>query len=67
MECKKCNRDLPDDYKYKLCEQCRGKRAEALKKALVSTTGVIIAVGSAVATVLVSIAQKDSNSNESNN
>ena len=64
MECKKCKRELPEDYKYKTCEQCRGKRAETLKTALVSTVGVLVAVGTAIGTVLISIGKQNSESND---
>ena len=30
--CKKCNKELPQDYKYKCCEHCRGERVSTLKK-----------------------------------
>lgn len=32
MECKKCKRPLPEGSKYKYCENCRGKRAQAVKE-----------------------------------
>ena len=29
---KKCKRPLPEGYKHKYCENCRGKQAEDVKK-----------------------------------
>ena len=31
MKCKKCGRTMPDKAKSKICENCRGKRAQLLK------------------------------------
>ncbi len=31
MECKKCKRPLPEWSKEKLCENCRGKKAQTIK------------------------------------
>ena len=30
---KKCQRPLPEGYKYKYCEHCRSERAQKIKKA----------------------------------
>jgi len=33
--CKKCNNELPEDWNNKLCEECRGKRKNIIKKVLI--------------------------------
>lgn len=44
--CKKCQRILPEGYKHKYCENCMGKKAGGVKKALKGVAGVAGAVGS---------------------
>lgn len=46
---RKCQRPLPDGYKYKYCENCKSEHAEQLKKAGKAVVGVI---GSAVLVVI---------------
>ena len=48
MECKKCKRALPEDSKEKLCENCRGKRAQGIK----DVVKAVLAVGGAVFSAL---------------
>lgn len=42
---KKCSKLLPEGYKYKYCESCRGKKAETVK-------GLGVALGLLVGTVI---------------
>lgn len=48
--CKKCNKILPERYKYKSCEACRGRKTEKLKSGLVKAASVGIPLILAVAT-----------------
>ena len=49
---KKCQKVLPDDYKYKYCEACRNQQAQTAKTALKRIgTGVGIATSIAVAVI----------------
>ena len=44
-KCKKCQKILPAEYKYKLCENCRNERAKNLKdggKAVLGVAGAIV-------------------------
>lgn len=45
MNCKKCGKTLPENYKWKLCEGCIGKRVESLKNAGKAVLGVAVMVG----------------------
>jgi len=48
--CKKCGRTLPDGYKARLCENCLGKRANALTNVGKGALGIAVMVaGTAVA------------------
>lgn len=38
--CKKCQRPLPDGYKYNKCDSCRIKQAQRIKDGLKATVGV---------------------------
>ena len=49
---KKCQKVLPDDYKYKYCEACRNQQAQTTKTVLTRIgTGVGIAASIAVAVI----------------
>lgn len=48
---KKCKRPLPEGYKHKYCENCRGKQAEDVKKGGVGLLGILGLVGSIALTV----------------
>lgn len=39
--CKKCNRKLPEGYKYSYCENCRNERTDNLKKIGKSALGIL--------------------------
>ncbi len=41
-KCKYCERELPDDYQYEECENCRAKNAKNLKNKLL----LFFAIGS---------------------
>lgn len=58
--CKKCNKELPEDYKYKCCEHCRGERVATLKKVGKGALAVVVAVGSTLA-VIASATNKNDN------
>ena len=45
---KKCKRLLPEDYKYKYCENCRNKQMEQSKKLL----GLVFLAGGTVVSVI---------------
>lgn len=50
---KNCKRPLPEGYKHKYCENCRGKQAEDVKKGglgLLGVLGIVASVAVAVAT-----------------
>lgn len=38
--CKKCNRELPENYKSKYCERCKNIRIEKTKKTGLAALGV---------------------------
>ena len=49
---KKCQRPLPEGYKYKYCEHCRSERAQKIKNAGKATLGVaVMVVGTAVTVI----------------
>lgn len=53
MECKKCKRSLPDGSKNRLCENCRGKRAQSIKnagKAVIVIGGTIMSLAVVILT-----------------
>lgn len=54
MECKKCKRPLPQGSKVKLCENCRGKRAQGIKDA----SKAILAVGGTVVSLALVVVSK---------
>ncbi|MBM7643401.1 hypothetical protein [Streptococcus loxodontisalivarius] len=49
--CKKCNRNLPTNYKYKKCESCRNIKIENTKKVVVGTVGAFGVISSLAATI----------------
>ena len=51
--CKKCGKELPEDWNGKLCEECREKRKGFIKKVLFGI-GAVSVLGVAVAAVLAS-------------
>ena len=58
--CKKCNKELPEDCKYKYCEYCRGKQVTTIKKVGIGVLAVVGAVGSTLA-VIASATNKSDN------
>lgn len=48
--CKKCGADLPEWYKYDLCQHCMGKKGYKIKTAIKNTgiAGGIVAGGLAI-------------------
>lgn len=58
-KCRKCQRELPLDYKYNLCEYCRNKKVSNAKKIAGVAAGVIGAAVSAVALAAISKNKKD--------
>ena len=51
--CPKCGKELPNNYKYKCCEACRGKQASTTKKVGKAVIGGLATVGS-VALLIIS-------------
>lgn len=49
---KKCQRPLPEEYKYKYCEHCRIEHAEQIEKVGKMALTVAVMVGGTVVTVL---------------
>lgn len=47
---KKCQKPLPEGYKHKYCENCRGKQAEDIKKGGLGLLGVLGAIVLTIAT-----------------
>ena len=45
MECKKCNRVLPEGYRAKYCEYCRNQRIGKAREALKIAGGALALVG----------------------
>ena len=39
---KKCQKILPEDYKYKYCEHCRNKRSDTLKQVRNVAGGLLV-------------------------
>ena len=50
--CKKCQRVLPDGYKYKKCEHCRNTQVHGIKNGLKAVAGVASTVAGIVAFVV---------------
>lgn len=48
---KKCQRILPDDYKYKYCENCRNEQTQNVKKLGKGALRVVTVVGGVLITV----------------
>jgi hypothetical protein len=61
--CKKCGKELLEDWNDKLCEECREKRKDFIKKVLIGI-GVF---GAAVAAVLASSTSSDDDDYDSDN
>ena len=45
LKCKKCGRDLPENYKYKHCENCRNAQVLAVKNGLAAILGTALSIG----------------------
>ena len=45
---KRCQRPLPDSWKYKYCEHCRTTRAKQVKDLGASALGLVVTVGGIV-------------------
>ena len=58
--CKKCSREIPDDSKYKKCEDCRSQKWNRIKK-----VGAI-AAGAAAATLAIIVATRNESSKRMN-
>lgn len=51
--CRKCNKILPEGYKYNECEHCRGKKAGLVKKIIKvagAGAGAVLSVGLLIVT-----------------
>ncbi len=48
---KKCQRILPDGYKYKYCENCRNEQTQNVKKLGKGALSVVTVVGGVLITV----------------
>lgn len=59
--CKKCDKELPDNSKYKMCEECIEKRKSTIK-----TIGLVVCAGavSVAATVLAAALSKSNENSE---
>ncbi len=53
---KKCSKLIPEGYKYRYCESCRGKAVEKFK-------GLSIALGSLVAGTVIALVTNGKNKN----
>lgn len=53
-KCKNCQRILPEGYKHKYCEHCRGERAMRFKDGCKKAFGVAVLLGGALVTVITS-------------
>lgn len=49
---KKCQRILPEGYKYKYCENCRNKQVQNVKNIGTSVIGATVVVGSLVISII---------------
>ena len=58
-KCRKCQRELPSDYKYNLCENCRNREVSKFKKIGGIALGVVGAAVSAVALAAINKDKKD--------
>ena len=50
--CKKCQRLLPDGYKYNYCEHCRDEQAEYFRDSCKSVLGIAVMIGGAALAVI---------------
>ncbi len=48
---KKCQRPLPEGYKYKHCENCRNERIKRIKDTGKTALGVLVLVGGTALTI----------------
>lgn len=48
---KKCQRNLPDGYKHRYCENCRNEQAKHFKTACKSALGVAVMICGTVVTI----------------
>lgn len=48
---KKCQRPLPEGYKYKYCENCRNEQIKRIKDTSKAALGVIVLVGGTVLSI----------------
>lgn len=60
----KCGKTLPDDYKYKRCESCRGKKVEKAKKIGKGVLVGLATIGTALATIATIVANTSNNSSD---
>lgn len=56
---KKCQRPLPDGYKYKYCEHCRNAQVESVKKVGKGLLGVATLVTGTALTIVTKGRTKD--------
>jgi len=49
---KKCQRPLPDGYKYKYCENCRNEKVKRIKDTGKAVAGVAIFIGGTALTII---------------
>ena len=50
-KCKKCQKILPAEYKYKLCENCRNERIDGVKQTGKKIVGGVVVVGGIIIAV----------------
>lgn len=51
-KCKKCGKDLPNNYKGDICGYCKNKEIDNAKKASGIALGILGAIGTAVSFIL---------------
>lgn len=56
--CKKCGANLPEMYKYDLCQHCMGKKAHKFRNIGIAAAGGLAAVGGIVLTVVKKMVMK---------
>jgi hypothetical protein len=49
---KKCQRPLPEGYKYKYCENCRNEKVKQIKDTFKAALGVVALVGGTALTIV---------------
>ncbi len=50
--CKKCSRELPNNYKHKYCENCRNMQIKAIKNAGATALSLAVLVGGTAITII---------------